>query len=263
MTTTLLRLMAASSLLALAACSQDDTAAQTPPTTSQAQEEPAIQPTPQQEEAADDIRDGASQIGEGLRQLGRDAMERTERALEDAGPMLERAGEVAGQIGSSVEEIVRQAADDLASGARLLEERIRESTQDIDIEPSNPAAILSPADELRADTRAAARALSAGVGPDYIGVWAGDAASCSAIDRETVEMFAVITPSTIRRSESVCNIDAVPLSNGTASMTASCIAEGMEEDRQVTFTMSDRDRLTIAYDGMDGGAEMVRCHLPD
>src|SRR5690606_30247604 len=119
-------------------------------------------------------------------------------------------------------------------------------------------AVLSPAAQLRADTRAAAQAGPAGVGPDYVGVWAGDAASCARIDVEPVELMAVVTPTTIRRYEAVCNFAETPMTDGAATLAASCVAEGDMEERQITLEMPDADMLTI-----DGAATLVRCHLPD
>src|SRR5690606_37937583 len=106
-----------------------------------------------------------------------------------------------------------------------------------------PAAKLSPPDQLRADTRAAARAHPAGIGPAYVGVWALNAEECGRIDREAVENFAVITPTTIRRSEAVCNFAATNMTDGKATVTASCIAEGEAEERQITFSMPSEDSL--------------------
>lgn len=255
MKTTILSMLAGISALALVGCSEEQTIVQAP-------EEPAAT-----EERTNDtmreLREGAGALSREAGRLAGEARDRAREALDDAGPTLDRAGEIARDIGASVGEIMRRAAEDLETGARMLEERIAQSDRSRDVTPTDPDAMLAPADTLRADTRAAARALEAGVGPEYVGVWAGDPASCARIDREAVEMMAVITPTTLRRHESVCNIEAAPLSDGTATVSASCMAEGDSEERQITFAMDGLDRLNIAYDGAVGGADLVRCHLPE
>src|SRR5690606_31674429 len=117
-------------------------------------------------------------------------------------------------------------------------------------------------DRLRADTRAAARAHAAGIGPAYVGVWAISPDECARIDREAVENFAVITPTTIRRYEAVCNFDAAEMTDGKATVAASCIAEGETEDRQIGFSMPSQDRLSISTAPVSIAVEFVRCHLP-
>lgn len=239
-------LLAAISALALAGCSS---------------EQPPVSASSSQNIQQDgETGEPSTQESEGL---AGQARERIEQAWENAGPMLERAGEIAGELGQSVEEIVQRASDDLAAAARYLEEQIDQSAQDLDLQPSNQDAILAPDDDLRADTRAAAHALSAGVGPDYIGVWADEAAACRQIDQQAVTNFAVITPTTMRRYESVCNIESGPLENGETEIAAICLAESMEEERSVAFAMPDIDSLHIRYDGSDTGAELTRCYPQD
>ncbi|MEX4008137.1 hypothetical protein [Neoaquamicrobium sediminum] len=260
-----LLLLAGISLLALAACSDEqETVVQTeePPATVEAPEA-----APSEEERTDramrQIGEGADAILQGAGELARDARERTERLLEDAGPALDRAGEVARDIGASLDEIGKQALRDFESGVEMLQRRIEESDSAIETSPGDPAAVLAPPDQLRADTRAAARAGPAGVGPAYVGVWAGDAASCGAIDVEPVEMMAVITPTTIRRYESVCNFEEAAMSGGSTTLAASCIAEGDTEERQIMLTMPDDDTLEIGQPGSGTAARLVRCHLPE
>jgi hypothetical protein len=205
--------------------------------------------------------DGAEGFASEVERLTGEAQERARQALEQAGPLLEQAGEVADRIGQSVDEIVQQAAEDLERGVRLLEERIAEmSGERVVIDDTE--ARLPPEDDLNADTSAAARAVQAGVGPDYVGVWADTADNCGRIDREYVERFAVITPTTIRHTESVCNFEAVPMEGDEATLAAECVAEGDFEERQITLTMIDFETLRISYDA-HGGAEFVRCHLPE
>ena len=250
-------------MLTLAACSDEET------TVSQA-EPPAAEENAQPPadegasgDAVDRLRDGAGDILEGTRQLSEQARERAEQALEDAGPALERAGEIARDIGTSLDEIARQAMRDFETGVDLLEQRIDEATGEAEPVTGDPNAVLPPLDELRADTRAAARAGPAGVGPDYVGVWATDPAACGQIDLEPVEIFAVITTTTIRRYESQCNFEPTDMSKGTATLGASCIAEGDVEDREIVLEMPTQDTLRIGRPGSNVAADLVRCHLPE
>ncbi|MEO3387500.1 hypothetical protein [Mesorhizobium sp. CAU 1741] len=247
------------SLLALAACNDDDTVVQ-------AQEPPAAVEEPQTPPAEDDstddaidrIEEGAGSILEGAGELARDARERTEELLEDAGPALERARDYARELGVVINEITERAMQDFAAGVDALEDRIDEADRPVEPVTGDADAVLAPSAELRADTRAAAQAGPAGVGPDYVGVWAGDAASCARIDVEPVELMAVITPTTIRRYEAVCNFAETPMTDGSATVAASCIAEGDMEERAITLEMPQADMLTI-----DDAATLVRCHLPE
>jgi hypothetical protein len=86
---------------------------------------------------------------------------------------------------------------------------------------------------------------------DYVGVWADTADNCGRIDREYVERFAVITPTTIRHTESVCNFEAVPMEGDEATLAAECVAEGDFEERQITLTMIDFETLRISYDATE------------
>src|SRR5690606_18730436 len=176
------------------------------------------------------LRDAAELAGEaiseGASQLTEKGRRAAEQALEDARPAIEEASKLAGELGRSVDEIVKQAASDLQSAVEALNKRIAEAGGERKPATGDPDAVLAPADKLDADTRAAARARPGGVGPEYVGVWAGTAADCRRIDQEPVEIFAVITPTTIRRYESICNFESVPLTENSATVTASCIAEG-------------------------------------
>lgn len=256
-------LLAGISMLALAGCGEEED------TVSQA-ELPAIEENeapPAEEEttgdAVDQLREGAGDILEGTRQLSEQARERAEQALEDAGPMLDRAGEIAQEIGASLDEIVQQAMRDFETGVDLLEQRIDEATGEREPVTGDPDAVLAPLDQLRADTRAAARAGPAGVGPDYVGVWAADPASCAQIDQEAVEIFAVITTTTIRRYEAQCNFEPTEMSEGTATLNAECIAEGNVEDREISVEMPTPDTLRLGRPGSNIATDLVRCHLPE
>lgn len=205
-------------------------------------------------EGLQDLREGAESLLEGGRKL-------TEEAVDRAGPALRRAGEVAEDIGETALQWGREARENFEEAIADLEERIDESDADEEVE-SQPDAVLSSADDLNADTRAAARAVPAGVGPRYVGVWAADASACKLIDQEPVENFAVVTPTTIRRHENVCNFETVAMENDTATIAASCIAEGDEEVRDITFTMPSDGVLHIGTPDDPDMTELVRCRLP-
>lgn len=245
------------SLLALAACSEEQNVVQ-------AQEPPAAvgEQAPGGDSRTDDalkrIEEGASSILDGASELARDARQRTEQLIEDAGPALERARGYARELGVVINEITERAMQDFAAGVEALEKRIDEAGRPKEPVGGDTTAVLLPPERLRADTRAAAQAGPAGVEPAYVGVWAGDAASCARIDAEPVELMAVVTPTTIRRYEAVCNFAETPMSDGATTLAASCVAEGDMEERQITLEMPDADMLTI-----DGAATLVRCHLPD
>jgi hypothetical protein len=248
---------ALASILLLAACGEEQAADTAPPAEQGAPEQ--AEPAPG---TAEDVGRELREAGEALREGAQNLAEQGREALKDAGPALDRAGEVAKQIGQSVEEIVQQAVKDFDSAVAELQKRIDETAGTPAAPTGDPAAVLAQPDQLNADTRAAARARPAGIGPNYVGVWAADAASCARIDVEPVEIFAVITPTTIRRYESVCNFDAADLKDGEATVTASCIAEGNTEERQIKFAMDDENSLGISTPGAEGAANLVRCHLP-
>lgn len=260
-------LTASAAILAmtLAACNDSGDTARNQPAEPPAPTEPAPQPSPQDrvDEAGRDLQNAARQAGEAVREGADALLQQGREALKDAGPMLDRANEVAGQIGRSVQELAERARSDFDTAISELEKRLDESGARTSGEAGDPAARLSQPDQLRADTRAAARAHAAGIGPAYVGVWALDPAACGRIDREAVENFAVITPTTIRRSEAVCNFSAVDMADGKATVNADCIAEGETEDRQITFSMPSDDSLSISTaPGMSIAVQFVRCHLP-
>lgn len=252
--------------MTLAACSDSGEQVENqPPPAQPAPVEPAPQPSPQErvDDAAQKLRDAARQAGEAAREGTEALLEQGREALKDAGPTLDRAGEIAEQIGQSVQELANRARRDFDNAVSELERQLNEAGVSTPAEPGNPAARLSPADQVRADTRAAARAHAAGIGPAYVGVWALNADECRRIDVDAVENFAVVTPTTIRRSEAVCNFAAAEMTDGKATVTASCIAEGEAEDRQITFSMQDEDSLSISTaPGMSIAVQFIRCSLP-
>lgn len=246
----------AATALTLAACSEEDqqTTQAEPPAVEEPAPEPELNRT---DEGVENLREGAERLLEGGRQLSEEAADRASRALEDAAPALERAGEV-------VDELVNRAISDFETAINELERRIEEADGTEEEVVSEPDAVLAPSEQLNADTRAAARAVAAGVGPDYVGVWAGEPSACAMVDQEAVEeMFAVITPTTIRRYENVCNFDSEPVVDGAATVNASCIAEGNTEEREIRFTLPTPGVLQIGNSEQPDLAELVRCHLPE
>jgi hypothetical protein len=252
------------SLLALAAC-EEEKAVQAPAQPAPTQPAPAPPEKPAVEtakEGIDKLRDAANQALKDVQPAIDDARKAAEQALKDAQPAIDEAWEAAGKLGASVSEIVTKAQDDLKRATEALEQRIREAQGEKPVATGNPTAVLPPADKLRADSRAAARAGSAGVGPAYVGVWVGKAEDCAKVDQQPLEMFAVITPTTIRRYESVCNMPETALTDGTATVAAECVGEGEVETRQVKLSMPSPDRLTLG--GTEGaGVDLLRCHLPE
>jgi hypothetical protein len=261
----LLLAAAGASLLALAACGEEQQAAEsTPPPAAEAPAEP---PPAEDRTSTDDalrqLREAAEATGRAVRDEAERLGERGREALRDAQPTLDRAGEIASQIGQSLSEIARQAMEDFEGGVAELERRIEEADENAEPITGDPQARLAPADQLRADTRAAARAQPAGVGPDYVGVWAQDAASCARIDQEPVEMFAVITTTTIRRYEAMCNFAAEGMVGESVVLDASCVSEGDLEERPIAIDMPSPDTLRIGTPEAPGTADLVRCHLPE
>lgn len=262
MTAIRLSLLAAVSALLLAGCSEEEKTAQAEPPAAEAR---APSPEPADEPAGDGLeklRQGAEDLLQGGRELSQDAIDRANEALKDAEPALREAGKAAKEVGSAIEDIVKRAASDLEKAVAELERRIDQAGDKEQSVPGDADAVLAPADQLNADTRAAARAVAAGVGPDYVGVWAATAAECSRIDQEAVEQFAVITPTTIRRYENFCNFGGEPLNDGAVTVTASCIAEGSTEEREIALALPDRGTLQIGTPDNPAAAELMRCHLP-
>jgi len=252
------------SALALSAC-EDEKVVQAPAEPVPTQPAPAPPEKPAVEtakEGIDKLRDAANQALKDVQPAIDDARKAAEQALKDAQPAIDEAWDAAGKLGASIGEIVSQAQDDLKRATEALEQRIKEAQGGTAASVGDPTAVLSPTDTLRADTRAAARAGAAGVGPAYVGVWVGKAEECGRVDQQPLEMFAVITPTTIRRYESVCNMPETQLADGTATVAAECVVEGEVEARQVKLSLPSPDRLTLsAAEGP--GVDLVRCHLPE
>lgn len=251
---------AVASALALAAC-EDETVAQAPATPAPNAEPAQPAPPPAEKPALDTAKEGLDKLRDAANQALKDAQptidsarEAAEKALRDAQPTIDR-------LGASIAEIVQRAQDDFRTATEALEKRLHEFNNTGPDTIGDPAARLSAAETLRTDTRAAAKAAAAGIGPAYVGVWVGRASDCAKVDQEPLEMVAVITPTTVRRYETVCNMAETPLTNGSATVAAQCVAEGEVQDQTLTLSLPSPDRLTLA--GADGpGVDLVRCYLP-
>ena len=251
------------SLATLVACSDDEpVVTQTDPQVNENSEAQGTKPGDSADDAMRKLRDGAGTLLEGAGELGEKAREKALQALEDAGPALERAGEIAKTVGKAVDDIVKQALSDFDKGVELLQKRLDEVDADKEPFTGESDAVLAAPDTLKADTKAAARAHPAGIGPDYVGVWAADPAACGSIDQQPVEMFAVITTSTIRRYENVCNFSEGATEGDTTTLEASCIAEGEMEDREILVSMTDENSLTLGTPEFPDAARLTRCRLP-
>lgn len=252
----------------LAAC-EDQKAVQAPPApTPQAEAPKPPEPVGDGKSATDTALEGLNKLREAAEKAVEDAQptidrakQATEQALKDAQPHIDKATEAMKQIGQSVQDIVNKAQEDLKTATEELEKRLNDAQGSPPAPVGNPAATLAASDKLLADTRAAARAGGTSVVPAYVGVWVAKADECAKVDQQPLEMFAVITPTSIRRYESVCNMPETPMSNGAAMVAAECVAEGEMEKRDLVFKMPSPDRLTILF-AQGPGVDLVRCFLP-
>jgi hypothetical protein len=238
-----------------AGCSEEQPSEGNPPA-SQSQTEPSSA-----ERAVDRLKEAAGLAGQAAREEAGKLRQQAEEVLEDAGPLMDQAGRLATQLRGRLETYADQAAKDLSQAAQDLDRRIREATGTPVQAPGDATATLPPASELNADTRAAAAPRPAGSVPDYVGVWAENSAACSRIDGNDAANFAVITPTTVRQSESVCNMATPALQDGKATAQGSCFADGKEEARQIELELPSADTLRIAT-GSGSQATLTRCHLP-
>ena len=254
--------IASVSLLALAGCNDEQGGGtQTPPPTAenapQAPSPDPVSPPVNTDDALRRITEGAEAIRDAAQQLAGEARQRTDQLLTDAGPAMDRLAELAREFGVAANEVTERALRDFQTGITVLQQRVDESRQTRP-QTGDSTAVLAPADQLRADTRIAARAHNAGVGPAYVGVWAADAVSCAKIDLNSLSSMAVVTPTTIRLAESVCNFAETPLTNQAATLQATCIADDEMETVEIELQMPEDNALVI-----DGAPALIRCRLPN
>ncbi|MDP3897104.1 MAG: hypothetical protein Q8Q62_10555, partial [Mesorhizobium sp.] len=224
-------------------------------------EQPSAEPAPAEKPALETAKEGLDKLRDAANQALKDAQPAIDKAIETAGQALKDAQPTIDKLGASINEIVRNAQDDFRTATEALEKRLNEFNSDRPVVAGDPAATLSAPDALRTDTRAAAKAAAAGIGPAYVGVWVGQASDCRKVDQEPLEMIAVITPTTIRRHESVCNMAETPLVDGKASVAAQCVVEGEVETQTLTVSLPSPDRLTLGR-AEGNRVDLVRCHLP-
>ncbi|WP_312796073.1 hypothetical protein [Tianweitania sp.] len=243
--------------LFLVGCSDDQAAEANPP----ASETPA-QPSKTQQ-ALDRLKEAADLAGDAAREEAVKLRKQAQDALENSGPLLDQARDMANQLRGRLDTYADQAAKDLGAAGQDLERRIREATGTPVPPTSQPEAVLSPRDKLNADTRAAATPRAGGAAPDYVGVWAQSPAACAKIDQQDATSFAVITPTTIRREDSVCNMAGPSLVDGKATVQASCFADGKEIEEEIRLELPSQETLRIATAASSDSAALTRCHLPD
>lgn len=243
--------------LLLTGCSDDQAAEANPPAT-QTPDQPS-----KTQQALDSLKEAAGLAGDAAREEAVKLREQAQEALENSGPLLDQAGRLATQLRGRLETYADQAAKDLGAAGQDLERRIRESTGTPVAPPSPSDAVLPPRDKLNADTRAAATPRPGGAAPDYVGVWAQSSAACAKIDQSDATSYAVITPTTIRRENSVCNMAGPSLVDGKATVQASCFADGKEIEEEIRLELPSQETLRIATAASPDKAALTRCHLPD
>jgi hypothetical protein len=242
--------------LLLTGCSDDQAAEANPPPAAQSPEQPS-----KTQQALDRLKEAAGLASDAAREEAVKLREQAQDALENSGPLLDQAGRLATQLRGRLETYADQAANDLGAAGEDLERRIRDATGTPVAPSSQPDAVLPPRDKLNADTRAAASPRPAGTVPDYVGVWTDTALACAQIDSVQAGTFAVITPTTIRQADSVCNMASPPVADGKATAQASCFADGKESAREIVLDVPSSDTLRIGSGSQS--TALIRCHLPE
>ena len=101
-----------------------------------------------------------------------------------------------------------------------------------------------PATGLKPDTLIAAKADTSSIA--YLGVWAPDAAACATIDQAGAAGYVVITAISVRQGSDLTVVDAAPLADGKATLTAG--------DKTIELSMPAADQLQVG-----SGTPLVRC----
>jgi len=256
---TLLLTGALAPVILLAACEDEKvTQAPAPPPAAEQPDPPPAQP---EKPALDTAREGLDKLRDAANQALKDAQPAIDKARDAAEQALKDAQPTIDKLGASIGEIVGKARDDFERATEELEKRLNELQGTKPAPSGDPAATLAAPEKLRTDTRAAAKAADAGLGPAYVGVWVASVADCAVVDQKPLETATVITPTTLRRHDNVCNMAETPLADGKATVEAQCVGDGEVETRTITFTLPSPDRLTVS--GAQGAAsDLVRCHLP-
>ena len=100
-----------------------------------------------------------------------------------------------------------------------------------------------PATGLKPDTIMAAKADTSAIG--YLGVWAPDATACGTVDQSGATGYVVITSLSVRQGTDMIIVNAAPLVDGKATLTAG--------DKTVEIAQSAPDQISV------GGTPLVRC----
>jgi hypothetical protein len=129
--------------------------------------------------------------------------------------------------------------------------------------PADPGPVTPPAQVLQEDTVEALRHDRRQSGLPYVGVWAADAAGCRKMDQTTYDLFAVITPTTVRQFEESCTYERQSAQGGTFSFAASCEAEGAKSERTIGITMVNDKSLLLQNIPTRPGTTMIRCRLQE
>ncbi|MBS9720537.1 hypothetical protein JYU29_07550 [Tianweitania sp. BSSL-BM11] len=207
------------------------------------------------------LKEATDLAGDAAREEAVKLRQRAQEAMDDAGPLVDKARDMANQLRDNLQDSAEQAARDLSAAAQDLDERIRSATGTPVEQPSDVQATLPPVDQLNTDTRAAAMPRPADTVPDYVGVWAKSPAACAQIDQKDATDFAVITPTTIRQVDRVCNMASPSLTDGKATAQASCYADGEEAPRDIVLNLPSPDTLRIGTGSR--ATPLIRCHLPE
>jgi hypothetical protein len=127
--------------------------------------------------------------------------------------------------------------------------------------PDNFHSLMPPQSLLRDDTIEAASHDRATSRLAYVGVWAKSGEACAMMDQTAFEGFAVVTPTTLRRSGETCTFDQGEPEQGYLQFEASCKAGRKTRTRQLTVYMQDAEKMQLGIDGT--ARSLTRCHLPE
>jgi hypothetical protein len=101
-----------------------------------------------------------------------------------------------------------------------------------------------PTAGLKPDTRMALNIEDPGI--PYVGVWAPDAAACATVDQPGSSGYVVITRISVRQGSDMTIVEATPLADGKATLTAG--------DKTIELSMPSADQLQVG-----SAAPLVRC----
>ena len=111
---------------------------------------------------------------------------------------------------------------------------------------TTPAMGILPTEGLKPDTRLALNTSRDEIG--YIGVWAPDYAACGTVDQAGGSGYVVITRISVRQGSELVLVDAVPATDGKATLKAG--------DKTIEIAQAGTDVLNV------NGTDLVRCTTP-